>query len=199
MPCLAAKWGHFINTIQDDCRSNINIECLYRQLLLWQRTCPAEYPTYPTRPDSFGCWSSGTLVHEKQRSSHAARSGHFSDTHWGFVHGSRWLSGPFDGRSSMLPDFLQYFWRTRWNRCQATRYLHSHGRTGGGLSGVYKDVIKSSLSETLGHSGQYLFAFDSGQPRHGLSLALLSAVSHRVSLHRRSVSRFQDPGNAWMN
>ena len=60
----------------------------------------------------------------------------------------------FDGRSSTLAGLLQHFWRERRNRRQATRCLHSHSRAGGGLSGVYKDAIKSSLSETLGHSGQ---------------------------------------------
>ena len=105
----------------------------------------------PTRPNSFGCRPSGTLVHEI---SHAAKSGHFSDTHWGFAHASRRLSDPFDGRSFTLAGLLQHFRRERWNRRQATRCLHSHSRAGGGLSGVYKDAIKSSLSETLGHSGQ---------------------------------------------
>ena len=111
----------------------------------------------------------------------------------------------FDGRFSTLAGLLQHFWRERRNRRQATRCLHSHGRAGGGLSGLYKDAIKSSLSETLGHSSQcslHLSQVNQDMaplPRWKLGTALPSAVSHRVSLHRRSVARFQNPGSARMS
>ena len=155
-PCrvLQRGWRHFINAIQyripisttpamaENLSSRIsNTPWLFR-LSIVRHTCPWEAEIFPRRQIRPFLWY--TL--------------RFRACKPAIVWSVRLWSG-----------HSQHFRTTRWNRCQATRCLHSHGRTGGGLSGVYKDAIKPSLSETLGHSGQYLAAFDSGQARHGLS------------------------------